>query len=102
MQSVFFRTVSILLLLLLLSPVQVVFAGASFDTIETDTPNRKMFGFFDLRDRETFIQILLVQTLTPEVIIFTSSFLMSAMTVMRMTFLTYTHQTIHTLITLGT
>ena len=57
MNSVFFRTVSILLLLLLLSPVQGAFAGSSFDTIETDTPNRKMFGFFDLRDRETYIQI---------------------------------------------
>ena len=33
------------------------FAGASIDTVETDSANRKMFGFFDLRDRETFIQI---------------------------------------------
>ncbi len=38
-------------------PVKNVFAGSSFDTVETDTANRKMFAFFDLRDRETFIQI---------------------------------------------
>lgn len=43
-------------------PIKNVFAGASFDTVETDTANRKMFGFFDLRDRESFIQITNVST----------------------------------------
>ncbi len=46
-----------LVLTICLFPVQDIFAGASFDAVETDTANRKMFGFFDLRDRETFIQI---------------------------------------------
>ena len=33
------------------------FSGTSFDALETDTSNALFFGFFDLRDRETFIQI---------------------------------------------
>ncbi len=33
------------------------FSGGSFDSPETDTSNEILFGFFDLRDRETFIQI---------------------------------------------
>jgi len=33
------------------------FSGASFDTVSTDTSNQTLFGFFDLRDRETYIQI---------------------------------------------
>ena len=55
----FTKTVFLLsfILALCLFPVQDVFAGSSIDTPETDTTNRKMFGFFDLRDRETFIQI---------------------------------------------
>jgi len=33
------------------------FSGASFDVPETDTSNEVLIGFFDLRDRETYIQI---------------------------------------------
>jgi hypothetical protein len=33
------------------------FSGSSFDTPITDAPNQTLFGFFDLRDRETVIQI---------------------------------------------
>jgi len=31
--------------------------GPSIDVVESDTPNQTQFGFFDLRDRETFIQV---------------------------------------------
>jgi len=33
------------------------FAGTSFDAIPTDSADETLIGFFDLRDRETFIQI---------------------------------------------
>ena len=39
-----------------LTPVNV-FAGGSIDISETDTADFQLVGFFDLRDRESFIQI---------------------------------------------
>ena len=33
------------------------FSGASVDVVESDTSNQLLFGFFDLRERETFIQV---------------------------------------------
>ena len=47
----------------LLSAVQG-FSGSSFDTVNTDSSNPILFGFFDLRERETFIQVTNVDTNT--------------------------------------
>jgi len=33
------------------------FSGTSFDVVNTDSSDQTLFGFFDLRERETFIQI---------------------------------------------
>ena len=43
-------------ILVLLSTVQS-FSGADFDIVESDTNVTGLVGFFDLRDRETFMQI---------------------------------------------
>jgi len=38
------------------------FSGGSFDAVSTDASNHTLFGFFDLRERETFIQVTNVDT----------------------------------------
>jgi len=38
------------------------FSGSSFDVPVSDTSDRILFGFFDLRERETFIQVTNVDT----------------------------------------
>jgi len=38
------------------------FSGSSFDAVNTDTSDQTLFGFFDLRERETFIQVTNVDT----------------------------------------
>jgi len=44
-------------LVLCLLPIKNSYSGASFDIIVTDNANKSLVGFFDLRERETFIQI---------------------------------------------
>ena len=39
------------------------FSGASFDAPSTDNADESLFGFFDLRDRETYIQITNVDSI---------------------------------------
>jgi len=33
------------------------YSGAEFDAVTTDNPDRALVGFFDLRERETFVQV---------------------------------------------
>ena len=55
----FYKSIFILFfaLVLCLIPIKNSFSGGSFDTVESDTGGQILMGFFDLRDRETYIQI---------------------------------------------
>ncbi len=51
-----FRITLLAFVFVLLSTIQS-FSGGNFRITESDSPNSPLFGFFDLRERETFIQV---------------------------------------------
>ena len=58
--------IALILITIIFTPVTPIFAGGpTFDVPNTDASDDSLFGFFDLRDRETFIQVTNVDTTAP-------------------------------------
>ena len=59
------RLLSLIIVFTALTTVNVFAGGPVFQAPNTDASDDSMFGFFDLRERETFIQITNVDTTAP-------------------------------------
>jgi len=57
-----FRIALLAFILVLLTTAQS-FSGSAYDNLESDSSLQGLFGFFDLRERETFIQVTNTNTL---------------------------------------